>query len=161
MDGTPTWREQYDRVKRWRARLGERTGVEDRRVDDFYAFFSTCFHLKDWLKQDNSLPESVRADVETHVNATFWLKLCADLANGSKHLELSRPRVDPKARVGTQGPAFQPGAFQANAFQTKPIVRSMLMGRRGPLSPWPTTVWRHGRASSSVKGHPIIPTCGH
>jgi len=122
MDGTPTWREQYDRVKRWRARLGERTGVEDRRVDDFYAFFSTCFHLKDWLKQDNSLPESVRADVETHVNATFWLKLCADLANGSKHLELSRPRVDPKARVGTQGPAFQPGAFQANAFQTKPIV---------------------------------------
>jgi hypothetical protein len=122
MDGTPTWREQYDRVKRWRARLGERTGVEDRRVDDFYAFFSTCFHLKDWLKQDNSLPESVRADVETHVNATFWLKLCADLANGSKHLELSRPRVDPKARVGTQGPAFQPGAFPANAFQTKPIV---------------------------------------
>jgi hypothetical protein len=122
MGGTPTWREQHDRMKRWRARLGERTGVEDRRVDDFYAFFSTCFHLKDWLKQDNSLPESVRADVETHVNATFWLKLCADLANGSKHLELSRPRVDPKARVGTQGPAVQPGAFQANAFQTKPIV---------------------------------------
>jgi hypothetical protein len=122
MGGTLTWRKQYERMKRWRARLGGHTGVEDLRVDDFYAFFTTCFHLKDWLKHDTSLPECVRADVETYISATFWLKLCADLANGSKHLELSSARIDPKARVATQGPAFQPWVFQANAFQTKPIV---------------------------------------
>jgi len=122
MAATPTWREQHDRMKRWRTRLREGTGVEDQRLDDFYAFFTACFHLKDWLKCDTSLPEHVRADVETYISATFWLKLCADLANGSKHLELSTARVDPKARVARQGPAFQPGMVQANAFQTKPIV---------------------------------------
>lgn len=98
-------------------------------MDDFYAFFTCCFHLKDWLKHDHALPESLRADVEPYVEATFWLKLCADLANGSKHLTLASSRIDPKARVATQGPAFQPGAFQADAFQTRPILTVRADGR--------------------------------
>ena len=46
MGGTARWREQYERMKRWRARLGERTGVEEEGVDDFCVFFTCCFHLK-------------------------------------------------------------------------------------------------------------------
>ena len=43
MGGAPRWHEQYDRMKRWRARVEQGTGVEDQRVDDFYAFFTSCF----------------------------------------------------------------------------------------------------------------------
>src|SRR6266481_8519671 len=53
-----------------------------------------------------------------------------------------------RARVATQGPAFQPAAFQANAFQTKPILTVHADGKTWAALTWPTTAWRHGRASS-------------
>ena len=55
----PMWREQYDRMQRWRFRLW--VGVEhivgggdQALVDAFYAFAQTCYHLVDWLENDRS-----------------------------------------------------------------------------------------------------------
>ena len=47
------WREQYDRTKRWQARLHKSKTIDERRRDDFCAFFVSCYHLKDWKR---SLP---------------------------------------------------------------------------------------------------------
>ena len=41
------WGEQYDRMNRWYVRLTESQIVDEQHVDDFYAFFTCCFHLKD------------------------------------------------------------------------------------------------------------------
>jgi len=84
----PTWREQYNRMKRWHTRLSESTAVDDRRSDDFHAFFICCFHLKDWLRADSSVGDGIRDAVAGFVDRNLWLRLCADLANGSKHLKL-------------------------------------------------------------------------
>ena len=118
-----TWREQYDRMKRWLARLAEGESVDERRVDDFYAFFTCCFHLKDWLKADATLEPAVGADAEGLFHPSRglrWLQVCADLANGSKHLVINRNvRVDPATRLEKLSAAFDPGGFDPNAFQTR------------------------------------------
>jgi hypothetical protein len=82
------WREQYDRMRRWYARLIVSAPVDDCRVDDFYAFFVFCSHLRDWLKQDPTIDKKIGVDAKTLVDGDRWLGMCADIANGSKHLRL-------------------------------------------------------------------------
>jgi hypothetical protein len=86
-DSPPEWREQYDQMCRWHARLAAASAVDLQLVDDFYAFCLVCFHLKDWLKNDASAEVDEKV-VEQYVNGNLWLGLCADLANGAKHLKL-------------------------------------------------------------------------
>jgi hypothetical protein len=69
--------------------------------DEVYAFFQNCYHLKDWLKNDSSSASKVK-DVETFVGSSTPLTICADLANGSKHLLLKRPRGDASTTVGAR-----------------------------------------------------------
>lgn len=94
------WGEQYDRMNRWFARLTAPEGVDEQHMDDYYAFFTCCFHLKDWLKADETLQRTLGEAAEAHVNSHPALGVCADVANGAKHLVVSRrPRVDANARL--------------------------------------------------------------
>jgi hypothetical protein len=102
-----SWRDQWDRVQRWYERL--RSTAEGRPhdmeslnyEDEMYAFFESCFHLKDWLKNDPAGPLSRPQDVEDFVSGSEPLRWCADIANGSKHLVASKTsRVDPKTGLG-------------------------------------------------------------
>jgi hypothetical protein len=79
-------------MKRWHARVTESKSFEPRDVDDFYAFFICCFHLKDWLKNDPGLDASIGREAERLVNTrTVAFRLCADVTNGSKHFSFDRP----------------------------------------------------------------------
>lgn len=60
-------------------------------LDDIYAFFQNCYHLKDWLKNDVTFTAYSHAEIESYVSATPALAVCADLCNGIKHLVLSNP----------------------------------------------------------------------
>ena len=86
----PRWREQYDRMQRWRRRMATSSTDTDL-VDNTHAFFITCFHLRDWLQSDTSVPQSVRVDAPILVKTDASLQICADLANGLKHLVLTQP----------------------------------------------------------------------
>ena len=77
-------------MKRWHARIENAAVADAQHVDNVHAFFICCFHLKDWLKADRSVDAVVRKAAEDFVNANVFLKLCADLANGSKHMVLDR-----------------------------------------------------------------------
>ena len=91
-------------------------------MDDFYSFFTCCFHLKDWLKNDPSLDAVIRDAAEAVIANNRWLGLCADIANGSKHLRIDHVRVDAGSRVEKEEPAFQRNFVQENAFQVGRIV---------------------------------------
>ena len=86
--------QQLHRVRRFgeriRAQNRERVSYED----DLWSFFQNCWHLKDWLKNDPSIPTGIRSCVENDVKAFEALMICADLANRSKHLLLSNARRD-------------------------------------------------------------------
>jgi hypothetical protein len=118
---TNGWRRQYDRMKRAYARAQTAIEMGEQTVDDYYSFFVWCYHLKDWLKNDETVPPAVRALVEAFVKERRALAISGDIANGVKHLlrDERRARVDPNAKVSAIPPAFQKSAFQGNAFQTE------------------------------------------
>jgi hypothetical protein len=61
----------------------------DNYLDEIYAFFMNCYHLKDWIKHDNTVAPAVQQAVEPHINSSRSLKLCADICNSFKHLSLT------------------------------------------------------------------------
>jgi len=124
-----TWDEQWSRVLRWheRFRLIGKGVVGTNPIecydDDVRAFFVSCYHLKDWIKRDPSVPETVRADVEPFVAATPCLRLAADVANGVKHLDLDGARVehDASRRLEVIGePLLAPWEVRHRPFNTQP-----------------------------------------
>ena len=103
-----TWHDQWNRVQRWFRRLSELEGkhlvsgnqdftyvflpeyaIEE--VDVAYAFFMSCFHLKDWIVGSTDIAAET---VESHIRSCKSLSRCADICNGVKHFELDRARAD-------------------------------------------------------------------
>ena len=102
---SPTpWRELYAQMLRWRQRMAISADDTDL-VDSTHAFFGACFHLRDWLQADASVPQGVGAAAATLVNTDASLKMCADLANGLKHLVLSHgTRMGTPISLSTDNP---------------------------------------------------------
>jgi hypothetical protein len=56
----------------------------------------TCqamWHLKDWVTNDVAFKPKNKSKLNDEIHASQVLKICADIANGSKHLLLRNPRV--------------------------------------------------------------------
>ena len=72
-------------------------------VDALHAYFQYAWHLKDWIKNDDAAPATLRAAVRRMETEQDWinsLMLCADVANGSKHFRLTRnSRLDAKMQA--------------------------------------------------------------
>lgn len=101
--------EQLERVRRYYNRFkGINDGIEhtsstDYYVDDVYAFFQACYHLKDWLKNDGSYTVHTDQEIENYVSKTIALSICADICNGLKHLVLDSrrgPRSGDEPKMG-------------------------------------------------------------
>jgi hypothetical protein len=60
-------------------------------MDDGLAFFQSCLHLRDWIENDEKLPQTVREAARPYVKASRVLSLCHDIAIGAKHLTVIRP----------------------------------------------------------------------
>lgn len=94
--------EQLARVKRWYRRLEEiHIGREHNRESDYYqdvlySFFQNCFHLKDWLIESGVTNNKV---VDKFISSEDDMKICRDLCNGSKHLVIKDPSIDPGIKV--------------------------------------------------------------
>jgi hypothetical protein len=103
---TAKWEEQWARVGRLHNRFtivnearATHNRVSDDYQDDVYAFFVSCYHFKDWLKNDPTTT-AVTGDVEDIVKGSTDLSLCGDVANGFKHLALKGARVDASTAIG-------------------------------------------------------------
>jgi hypothetical protein len=108
--------EQLSRAKRYLDRI-ERlyAGVfsslghdEEAYFDDVLSFFIHCYHVRDWaLHQEGSAVQ--RREIDAFIDDNEPLRICADLANGSKHCKLTRlPRsghqpsiTDPQTHYST------------------------------------------------------------
>ena len=89
-----SWQDQHERVGRWQKRVSAiRRGIppdmsQAEALDEIYAFFMNCYHLRDWIINSGFRK---REDVDAFIAATPDLQLCADICNGLKHY-----RLDPK-----------------------------------------------------------------
>lgn len=100
-------REQFNRVLRFLARIqGEERNAVDY-DDDLWSFFQNVWHLKDWVRNDPSIPKDVRDRVVDSAESSEVLQVCADLANRSKHFKLTNKRKD--AEVTSRNTTVFPG----------------------------------------------------
>lgn len=80
---------QTERVQRWYNRIceinsGTRHGQSfEMDIDEFLVFFIFCYHLKDWIIKETHISRQV---TEEFIKKTRCLAICADIANGTKHL---------------------------------------------------------------------------
>lgn len=93
------WQEQWERVKRFYERFKQidrgklHNMPSSNYEDEAYAFFVFCYHLKDWIIEDDLL-SLVKREVERFVQSNECLSYCADICNGIKHLRLDKRRSD-------------------------------------------------------------------
>ena len=91
------YQEQYERMKRAYARFNETSFGKPAELsgqslkDDGLTFFQACLHLRDWIKNDEELPQAVRGAVFDYVKGSRVLSLCHDIAIGAKHLTVKNP----------------------------------------------------------------------
>jgi hypothetical protein len=85
------YRAQLDRARRFLERVQSQDSRRDVDYqDDVWAFFQNCWHIKDWLNHDYRVPESTRRSALAAANKSTILKVCRDMANGTKHRKLQR-----------------------------------------------------------------------
>jgi len=94
------YRAQLDRSRRFLDRV---QSIDPRRdvdyQDDVWAFFQNCWHLKDWLSHDHRVPYSVRKNALAAAHRSRVLKVCRDMANGTKHRKLTNRGKSVRARA--------------------------------------------------------------
>ena len=90
------FQEQLARTRRLLARIETHDRPWLDYDDDIWSFFQNCWHLKDWIKNDASVPTTIRNALEAELKNWPDLMVCADLGNATKHLQLTTPRVGAK-----------------------------------------------------------------
>lgn len=73
--------------------------------DDVYNFFINCYHLKDWIEQDNTIAEPVRKAVDSYITSHRQLTICEDICNARKHLYRD-PNKRKRSRLPYEHPDF-------------------------------------------------------
>ncbi|PBI96436.1 hypothetical protein BKP42_41170 [Rhodococcus erythropolis] len=86
-----TWSDQYRRMQRSRERLLSDLNGSDSAVarDSLYRFYQDVFHLLDWICADPNT-EHLKSEVRQMSDGSMALRVCTDVANGTKHLHLDR-----------------------------------------------------------------------
>ena len=91
-----SWQDQRNRIGRWHKRVmaigrGIPIGMsKDEALDDVFAFFMNCYHLRDWIigpgfKSQRAVDEFIRGDDD--------LALCRDVCTGLKHFRAEPARA--------------------------------------------------------------------
>jgi hypothetical protein len=86
----PSYRDQLDRAKRFRERMRAASAIDF--PDYTWAFFQSCWHVKDWVLNDPNLPIKKANSIAKAAENSSLLRMCQDLCNGTKHLRLDRPQ---------------------------------------------------------------------
>lgn len=91
------WQKQWRRVeiglRRVVAIYEEQPGDSDHALYDLYSFFLNCHHLREWLAADKVSGMSWKKATRVIKESTH-LRVCADLANRTKDVALTRHWMD-------------------------------------------------------------------
>lgn len=101
------WQGQLARVRRWHQRVLNAASTGSPDLQDFiFVFFQNCYHLREWLHSTSRIP---KAEIDQLYSTTKELRLCRDICNGTKHLDLSNASVDAFFSIGYEYAPHEPG----------------------------------------------------
>ena len=108
--------EQFDRMQRWYEHFKKiNQGISHERsseeyTDVVYAFFQNCYHLKDWIENDDNAKMPKGFDIDRDfINKNPSMLLLADICNGTKHLKLDNERSKESPEFGSKTYSLQIG----------------------------------------------------
>ncbi|HLG24161.1 MAG TPA: hypothetical protein VI564_04515 [Candidatus Nanoarchaeia archaeon] len=88
--------EQFARVHRWKKRLDKirfsnsQESSQPEHYDFIYAFFTNCYHLRDFLKHSKAIQTKL---VDEFFTKNKEMQICRDICNESKHCVLDSPSI--------------------------------------------------------------------
>ena len=93
--------EQFERMKRWYERIKKIDQGMPHNLsfinlpsgyfyDEFYAFFVNCYHLRDWIENDDTVEPLTKRKVKDFIEQNECMCICADICNSIKHLKRER-----------------------------------------------------------------------
>lgn len=92
------WHDQWERVRRWQSRIraiGSALPAQEPEktlaLDDVFAFFMNCYHLRDWVMRSGARTPN---EVKAFIDGSAPMLVCQDICNGFKHY-----RLDPARRT--------------------------------------------------------------
>lgn len=90
---------QYGRAMRYLKVAEEPSADKQSKEDDLITFFLHCWHLKDHIKNDESISREIgkRAVKKAHEDGA--LKVCQDVANGMKHFTSKDSNMDGRSDI--------------------------------------------------------------
>ena len=104
--------EQFERMKRWYERIKKIDQGMPHNLsfinlpsgyfyDELYAFFVNCYHLRDWIENDDTVKPLEKEKVEHFMKQNECMCVCRDICTGIKHLEQkSSPRSGQVPKFG-------------------------------------------------------------
>ncbi|KPJ57362.1 hypothetical protein AMJ49_02095 [Parcubacteria bacterium DG_74_2] len=82
----------------------------EQRLDPIYDFFLACYHLREWIKKDNKVDQTIKDRLPTFEgeSSPVHFQMCRDLCNKSKHagLEEGYKPNDVNTKIVTYGGAI-------------------------------------------------------
>jgi hypothetical protein len=106
--GLAGYLDQVERARRFLKRAEDIEGFADAEFQDLmWAFFQNCWHIKDWVLNDERVPQATRSAIAVMALNSIPLKVCEQLCNGTKHLGPTR-----KKRRAKKGPIAKHGCVE-------------------------------------------------
>lgn len=100
--------EQYNRMIRWYKKFEsinagrDHIQESDYYKDEGYAFFITCCHFRDWLLNDRVVKiQNKEMILKEYVDRSKYMKICHDICNGHKHLDLTSPKHNGRTKINS------------------------------------------------------------
>jgi len=81
---------QLDRTRRFLERVEGKHENDVAFQDIIWSFFQHCWHLEDWVKNDDSVHQTQKDAVRKAVDASRDLQICRSLCIHTKHLRARR-----------------------------------------------------------------------
>lgn len=136
--------EQFARIRRYLDRM-ERKGTTDADYDDMLSFFVHAWHLIEWTKNDPTIGGSV--NVWKHATASASIRHCGDIANGTKHVKLTRPYARPTPKVTREDVGIWVGHGAEKSYEftlSDGSKQDALLLARQIVSDWQALLKRYG-----------------
>ncbi len=132
------WEEQYRRVVRWfiRSVVCAKHPYEsdvDKLKDYLYTFFENCWHLKEWLKHDETIKIDSKV-IEVYAGRSgSAISLCGDVATVSKHLRVDDANRDKNAKLD-EGMVYITSNLRKNGVVSTVGTGANILAKAGKLN---------------------------
>ncbi len=118
---------QYRRIERAHDEIVQyfespkKSKSSEKMLDPVYDFFLNCYHLREWIREDNKVSQDIKNSLPSFEKNTSSVQflICRDLCNKSKHAMLKETKNHKPNDINTEIIAYGGSVFLAKGKELK------------------------------------------